>query len=707
MPSTTTGFSRKISSVETPVQLARTQFRANLVKTGSLIRATEGRTKFSVTGTGLTVAVLDTGLRTTHVDFTGRVVAQYNFTNDNSGNNDDASDGNGHGTNVTGIIAANKLHIGIAPGAQIIPLKVLSNDDGGSFDAINDALQWVIDNRSRYNITAVCMSLGDSDNYTDDEPFSSDEIRLKIQSLRNEKVAVVVAAGNDFYTHSSQQGMSYPAIFRETVSVGAVYDAREGSFTYSSGAATTESAPDRITPFSQRLHETINPIARTDIFAPGAPITSSGILNDRAESVQHGTSQATPVITGVILLLQEYYLKLTGLLPSVDEIETYLRDGGIVINDGDDEQDNVENTGLSFIRVDVLGALENITRRLQKAVFEEKKPLEALYANESLSRFMFSSSVAPSSTIKKTPPKQVIEMLASRPHRMHHYIWHQVRNSWHEYPAETKAEITRLGWNPPRTAFYEGNVLALDNYSGEDFLYMHRQMINQVNEMLATINDPNYPKVEPWESLPAPTSSEFPVPPAWDTGNDRFTQRLARLKSEDYFSNVMQVWEKYYLLEDNLRRLSLGQLGALLEFTIHNNMHMRWAAQPADERPDPAPTNPEAIPTEWDDLSYDYLGDTYSSHVNPIFWYLHGWVDQCIDRWQEANRLDKIEWVGTWVGKLPPVPQIRPNNFIRLMHEHEHGDDQTHNHHLHEMIEVVKLIGECGIFTEFYSDLLR
>lgn len=380
IPSATPIIPQEVSPVERPVQFERPQFTASLIEAGSLIRAPEARTRFSITGNGLTVAVLDTGLRTTHLDFAGRVVAQRNFTTDNAGNPNDASDGDGHGTNVAGIIAANRFHIGIAPGTRIIPLKVLSNNGGGSFQAIRDALQWVIDNRSTHNITAVCMSLGDGGNYTDDTdtPFSTDELRLKIQTLRNEKVAVVVAAGNDFFTHSSQQGMSYPAIFRETVSVGAVYDASEGSFSYGSGAFTSESGADRITPFSQRLHETVNSITRTEIFAPGAPITSSGILNDEAASTQHGTSQAAPIIAGVILLLQEYYLKETDSLPSIDDIETYLRAGGVVINDGDDEQDNVTNTGLNFIRVDVLGAFENMKLRLQKALFEEKQPLNLI-----------------------------------------------------------------------------------------------------------------------------------------------------------------------------------------------------------------------------------------------------------------------------------------------------------------------------------------
>lgn len=370
---------RETIHVEKPVQFSRPQFGAALIQTGDLIKAPEARTKYSVTGNGLTVAVLDTGLRTTHVDFAGRVVAQRNFTTNDGADENNVTDRNGHGTNVAGIIAANKLHIGIAPGAGVIPLKVLADDGTGSWQSITDALDWAINNRVKYNITVVCMSLSDSQNYTDDDSFATDPMRSRIQTLRNEKVAVVVAAGNDFFVHGSQQGMAYPAILRETVSVGAVYDAKEGPFNYANGASTTESAPDRITPFSQRLHESVAPITRTEIFAPGAPITSSGIDNDNGESTQSGTSQATPVIAGAILLMQEYYQKLTGTLPSVDELEIYLRAGGVIINDGDDEQDNVQNTGLDFIRVNVSGALDNITRRLQKVTFEKAKPLAEIF----------------------------------------------------------------------------------------------------------------------------------------------------------------------------------------------------------------------------------------------------------------------------------------------------------------------------------------
>ena len=159
------------------------------------------------------------------------------------------------------------------------------------------------------------------------------------------------------------------------MSVGAVYDEYEGPFRYKSGAETSASGPDRITPFSQRLHETVNPNCRTDIFAPGAPVRSAGIKGPHGESTQHGTSQATPVTTGVILLMQEFYKREAHRMPKVDQIVDWLRRGGATINDGDDELDNVKNTGHDFIRITAVGALNVIRLDLEKGLAETGKPL--------------------------------------------------------------------------------------------------------------------------------------------------------------------------------------------------------------------------------------------------------------------------------------------------------------------------------------------
>ena len=75
--------------------------------------------------------------------------------------------------------------------------------------------------------------------------------------------------------------------------------------------------------------------------------------------------------------------------------------------------------------------------------------------------------------------------------------------------------------------------------------------------------------------------------------------------------------------------MTLGQLGSKLEYTIHNAMHLRWASDPAVFRPSVFPTNAENIDLRWDDPTYDYLADTYSSHVNLSSSYLLeiAWLD--------------------------------------------------------------------------------
>lgn len=370
MPLSIDPLSLTIGEPEPPVQFDSPQFVLEDVQIDTLTRIPLARTTFGVDGAGLAVAVLDTGLRVTHEDFAGRIPAgaARNFTSDDAGAANLVTDTNGHGTNVTGLIAAGQgRHTGVAPRANIVPLKVLPSNGRGSFQSVINALQWVLDNAVAFEISAVCMSLGDQGNYGDD-PEMSDPIRSLIRALRDRNIAVCIAAGNDYAVHQSP-GMSYPAIIRESISVGAVYDADEGSFSYASGATAFATGPDRITPFSQRLHPEHSAYTFTDVFAPGAPATSSGNSSDTGESVQHGTSQATPVATGIILLMQDLFKKTTGRLPSVDLLVQCLRAGAVTIVDGDDESDNVPHTHKDYLRVDAYAALDAVRRHLQRELF--------------------------------------------------------------------------------------------------------------------------------------------------------------------------------------------------------------------------------------------------------------------------------------------------------------------------------------------------
>jgi subtilisin family serine protease len=345
---------------------------AQLAEATALIHADIARIDFGLDGSGLTVAVLDSGLRRTHVDFAGRVVATRNFTAPTPGSPPggpspvdptDVRDDVGHGTHVAGVIAASGDHLGIAPGAGIAALKVLSNANGNDFAWLRDALQWTLNNRAALNISCVCMSLGSATNYSSDDSAALGpvlaQIRSLIQSLRAARVAVVVAAGNGYFQFDGTQGMSFPAILRETISVGAVFDANIGPVAYASGAQASATAADRVACFSQRLHPCVSAACRTDVFAPGARTTSTGIANDHGEASMDGTSQAAPIVAGVVLLLQQHFLRRHGELPTVDQLEQWLR-AGVVVVDGDDEQDNVTNTGCDFIRVDALRAVQAV-----------------------------------------------------------------------------------------------------------------------------------------------------------------------------------------------------------------------------------------------------------------------------------------------------------------------------------------------------------
>lgn len=357
----------ELQPVPAPRSFEMPQFGIQLEEVRAFIRLQEARQTFNVTGAGLAAAVIDTGVRKTHVDFDrgARVPVGRNFTDEHGGDQTNAADTQGHGTHVAGIIAANGNHKGIAPGAKIVPLKVLDANGGGSFEQILAALEWLRDNHERHGISAACMSLGGRVNYTTDDEFANNDFRRVLRTLRDERVAVVISAGNDFFTHGSRQGMSFPAILRECISVGAVFDTAGPGVTYMSGARAFRMVRGAITPFSQRLHESVNPACRTTIFAPGAPVTSSGHLSDTGETIQSGTSQAAPVTVGVVLLMQEYYRRITGELPEVDLIIDCLRSGGVRLRDGDDEDDNVENTNLDFPGINAYSALEAVRKSLE------------------------------------------------------------------------------------------------------------------------------------------------------------------------------------------------------------------------------------------------------------------------------------------------------------------------------------------------------
>jgi hypothetical protein len=330
-------------------------------------------------------------------------------------------------------------------------------------------------------------------------------------------------------------------------------------------------------------------------------------------------------------------------------------------------------------------------------------------------------------------PSAVKAMLAERARRLHHFIWHSVRDSWHDFPPEVQQELTDLGWAPPRPSFLPDGNLNLTNNSGEDFLFMHREMIAHANAALASAGDPNYQQVVGWANVPQPNDAEFPVPPAYSISQGgQVIVDTNDVKSDDFYfrppdaagrGGGMQHWDLQLENPQILRNITLGQLGTYLEFTIHNWMHMRFSRDPGEMRPDVRPNQASSIETRWDAVEYDWLGDTYSSHTENHFWKLHGLIDRRIDQWATANNVHNINWIGTWVGKMPPAPvhHIAPesvprrrNVFAALQalsetqsgrlesahHDHGHG-----NGHIDEMEHIANLIQDCGVHYHFYDEV--
>ena len=336
-----------------------------------LIRAGEfmADTRFAgIRGAGFTSVVIDTGINASHPSFgpdnngdgiADRIVYQWNFATNTPG----AADMNGHGSNVAGAIAsADTSAPGVAPEAGIIALRVFDNNGSATLRSVESALRWVINNRDTYNIASVNLSLGDGGLYTQQtsNPLVSDELT----TLANMGVIVVAAAGNSYYNFASQPGLNYPAADPSVISVGAVYGNSGGTYTYSGGAHGS-AITGTITPFSQRS-------SWMDVFAPGAPITGPAATG-AGTITMHGTSQASPIVAGAAVLIQQLAVNLLGRRLDLSEFRELLRTGSQAIWDGNNgpandpvENDNVNPTEQAYRLLDLV--------RLGEALYAMAQP---------------------------------------------------------------------------------------------------------------------------------------------------------------------------------------------------------------------------------------------------------------------------------------------------------------------------------------------
>jgi serine protease len=229
-------------------------------------------------GQGATVAVIDTGV-TAVPDLAGiELIAGYNFV----GNNKDARDDHGHGTHVAGTIAQatnNKLGVaGVAFGAKIMPLKVLSAQGSGSMGAISQAIRYAADNGAQ----VINMSLGG--------PFPTAAIRKAVAYARSKGTFVVAAAGND-----GKGRVSYPAKYPEVFAVAATQFDETTTFYSNWGGEVDIAAPGGN--------------VRVDQNGDGKPdgVLQNTVTPGNITKVDYlwfmGTSMASPHVAGVAALV--------------------------------------------------------------------------------------------------------------------------------------------------------------------------------------------------------------------------------------------------------------------------------------------------------------------------------------------------------------------------------------------------------------------
>ena len=183
-----------------------------------------------VTGSGVVVAIVDSGIDTDHPDLIDDIVGQKCFCNNTVSGGcciggqieaDTAEDDLGHGTFMAGVITSlgSVAPRGIAPDASIVAIKVINSDGKVEIDDVRLALQWILDERP--DVDVVNLSLGVTglgwSGYCDSVDFTHQQIKTIIDALRARGAIVVAATGND-----GADAVAVPACLSNVVAVGAV-----------------------------------------------------------------------------------------------------------------------------------------------------------------------------------------------------------------------------------------------------------------------------------------------------------------------------------------------------------------------------------------------------------------------------------------------------------------------------------------------------
>lgn len=231
-------------------------------------------------GSGVVVAVVDTGCDLDHPDLKDNLVDGYDFINDSRSPVDE----NGHGTHVAGTIAASnnkKGIVGVAPKCKIMPIKSLDANGEGNVKNICEGILYAADNGA----DIITMSLG--------TPSHAKIFQDTLKYAKDKGCVVFCAAGNS----GQKNTIMYPARYPETISVGSISnDYKISKFSCSKGS-------------------------ELDFLAPGENVISC-VPNDSYANMT-GTSMANPFAAGCAALLLSYRKRKLSQLDYIRHFEKY------------------------------------------------------------------------------------------------------------------------------------------------------------------------------------------------------------------------------------------------------------------------------------------------------------------------------------------------------------------------------------------------
>jgi hypothetical protein len=194
---------------------------------------------------------------------------------------------------------------GIAPGANLVGVRVLNEDGVGTYEQVIQGIQWVIDHKSEYNIRVMNLSLI----ALVQSPYWADPLNQAVMHAWAEGITVVVATGN---SGPDPMTIGVPGNNPYVITVGAFTD----------NYTVNDWSDDYITPFSS-AGPTLDGFVKPDVVAPGAHITSTMSLGSEIAKKHTanwvgnryfsmaGTSQAAAIVSGIASLVLSYNPDMT------------------------------------------------------------------------------------------------------------------------------------------------------------------------------------------------------------------------------------------------------------------------------------------------------------------------------------------------------------------------------------------------------------